>query len=251
MTGRHPLWRSCVAELLGTGMLTLAVVGSGIAASQLSKDHGIQLAINASATGLTLYVIIVVVAPVSGAHLNPVVSLVDVALGSRPWKHLAGYLPAQLIGGALGVILANTIFGKAPVSLGTADRLTVAHLAAEVVATAGLVLVIFTLARGPQHRTVPVAVAAYITAAYFFTSSTSFANPAVTLGRILTDTFTGITPASALAFLPAQLIGAAVGAACAVMLFPSRRVVNDGSRAGFDRHERGVQLPRHTGSPIA
>jgi arsenate reductase len=224
MTRRHPFWRSCLAELLGTGSLTLAIAGSGIAAVQLSKDAGIQLAINAATTGLALYVIIVVLAPVSGAHLNPVVSLIDVALGGRPWRHLAGYLPAQLVGGVLGVILANTIFGEAPVSIGAADRLSTAHLAAEIVATAGLVLVIFALARGPQHRAVPIAVAAYIAAAYFFTSSTSFANPAVTVGRIFTNSFTGITPASALAFLPAQLVGAVIGGLLAVLLFPPRPV---------------------------
>ncbi|MGN6205647.1 aquaporin [Humibacter sp.] len=223
MTRRHPLWRACVAELLGTGMLTLAVVGSGIAAASLSTDPGIRLGINAAATGLALYVIIVVLAPISGAHLNPVVSLVDVTLGGRPWKHLAGYLPAQFIGGVLGVLLANTIFGHAPVAISTTNRLTPGHLGGEIVATAGLVLVIFALARGPAHRAVAVAVAAYIAAAYFFTSSTSFANPAVALGRIFTDSFAGINPTTAAVFLPAQLIGAAIGAALAVLLFPGRR----------------------------
>ncbi|MHA7987597.1 aquaporin [Rathayibacter sp. CAU 1779] len=230
MTTRHPLWRACVAELLGTGMLTLAVVGSGIAATSLSTDAGIQLAINAAATGLALYVIIRVFAPVSGAHLNPVVSLVDVLLGRRPWKHLAGYLPAQVVGGVLGTVLANTIFGQTPVSIGTADRVSAAHLAAEVVATAGLILVIFTLARGAAHEAVPVAVAAYIASAYFFTSSTSFANPAVTIGRMFTDSFAGIAPISALAFLPAQFIGALIGMAAAVLLFPARQVASTSAR---------------------
>ncbi|MGN6128103.1 MAG: aquaporin, partial [Humibacter sp.] len=222
MTLRHPLWKACIAELIGTGMLTLAVVGSGIAASSLTDDGGIQLAVNAAATGLALFVIILIFGPISGAHLNPVVSLVDAALGARPWKHVAGYLPAQFVGGALGVVLANTIFAHAPVTISTTDRLSVAHLAAEVVATAGLVLVIFALARNGNHRSVAAAVAAYIAAAYFFTSSTSFANPAVTIGRTLTDTFAGIAPASALAFLPAQVIGAVVGTAIVLLLLPSR-----------------------------
>jgi arsenate reductase len=217
------LWRACLAELLGTGMLTLAVVGSGIAAAALSSDAGIRLAVNAGVTGLALYVIIVVLGPVSGAHLNPLVSLVDVALGGRPVKHLAGYLPAQFIGGAVGVMLANTIFGRASVTISSTDRLSLAHLAAEVVATAGLVLVIFALARNGHHLRVPVAVAAYIAAAYFFTSSTSFANPAVTLGRIFTDSFAGIAPDGALAFLPAQLVGAALGTALVLLLFPAPR----------------------------
>lgn len=214
-------------------MLTLAVVGSGIAAADLSTDDGIRLAINAAATGLALYVIIVVFGPVSGAHLNPVVSLVDVALGGRPWKHLAGYLPAQFVGGVVGVILANTIFGRAPVSISGDDRLSGAHVAAEVVATAGLVLVIFALARGGGHRATPVAVAAYIAGAYFFTSSTSFANPAVTLGRVFTDSFAGIAPTSAVVFVPAQLIGAALGAVIAVLLFPRPSASHSNAAPGY------------------
>lgn len=225
MSTRHPLWRSCIAEMLGTGMLTLAVVGSGIAATSLATDAGIRLAINAATTSLALYVIILVLGPVSGAHLNPVVSLVDAALGSRPWKHLAGYLPAQFVGGVLGVVLANTMFGRTPVSLSSEVRLSAPHLLAEIVATAGLVLVIFALTRGPAHKAVPVAVAAYIGAAYFFTSSASFANPAVTIGRIFTDSFAGIAPVSAFAFLPAQLLGALLGAGAVLLLFPARAAV--------------------------
>lgn len=224
MTLRHPLWRACAAELLGTGMLTLAVVGSGISAAQLTQDAGLRLALNAAATGLALYVIIVVLTPVSGAHLNPVVSVVDAALGRRPWKHLAGYLPAQFVGGVLGVMVANAIFGRPPVTISGDDRLDPWHVGAEVVATAGLILVIFALARGGDHRATPAAVAAYIAAAYFFTSSTSFANPAVTVGRIFTDTFAGIAPVAAAAFVPAQMAGAALGAVLAVLMFPARRV---------------------------
>ncbi|NNC13991.1 aquaporin family protein [Planctomonas sp. JC2975] len=240
MTRRHRLWRACVAEFLGTGMLTLAVVGSGIAATSLSADAGVQLAINAAATGLALYVIITVFAPVSGAHLNTVVSLVDAVFGGRPWRHLAGYLPAQFVGGILGVVLANTIFGRSPVSISTADRYSSAHLAAEIVATAGLVLVIFTLSRGAAHKNVSVAVAAYIAAAYFFTSSTSFANPAVTIGRIFTDSFAGISPISALAFLPAQVVGALIGIAATVLLSPSRQVASTSRADQTLEDERAV-----------
>lgn len=204
-------------------MLTLAVVGSGIAATPLTTDGSLQLAINAGATGLALYVIILIFGPVSGAHLNPVVTLVDAAFGRRPWRHLGVYLPTQFAGGALGVILANTIFTQTPVAVSSTDRLTLAHLAAEVVATAGLVLVIFALAHNGNHRHVAAAVGAYIAAAYFFTSSTSFANPAVTIARMLTDTFAGIAPASAVAFLPAQLVGAAIGAPLVMLLMPKER----------------------------
>ncbi|MGA0568598.1 MIP/aquaporin family protein [Rathayibacter sp. KR2-224] len=246
MTKRHPLWRACLAELLGTGMLTLAVVGSGIAAARLSSDAGIQLGINAAATGLALFVIITVFGPASGAHLNPVVSLVDAALGGRPWKHLAGYVPAQFVGAMAGVVVANAIFGRSPVSISSTDRLSAAHLAGEVAATAGLVLVIFALARNGNHRVTPVAVASYIAAAYFFTSSTSFANPAVTVGRIFSDTFAGIAPASAVAFVPAQLVGCLIGGAAAVLLFPARAAITP-SPLLHSSPARGTFARRRTG----
>lgn len=221
MPAPHSWWRAGAGELIGTAMLTLTIVGSGIAATHLTSDAGLRLAINAGATGLALSVTILVFGPVSGAHLNPVVTLIDAVLGRRPWRHIGVYLPAQFAGGALGVILANTIFAHAPVSISSTNRLTLAHLAAEIIATAGLVLVIFALARNGNHRSVAVAVGAYIAAAYFFTSSTSFANPAVTIARMLTDSFAGIAPASALAFLAPQLAGAVLGGLLAALLIPA------------------------------
>ena len=203
--------RSILAELLGSALLTAIVVGSGIAASQLSDDVGIRLLINAIATAFGLFVLIAVFAPISGAHLNPVVTLVDVAERHRPAATLLGYLPAQFVGCIAGAVLANLMFGRAAVSWSTTERATPAHLLGEVVATAGLVLVIFLLARTGHEAVTPVAVAAYIGSAYFFTSSTSFANPAITVGRLFSDSFAGIAPGSAPWFVGAQLVGGAVG----------------------------------------
>lgn len=219
-----PLPRRLVAELLGTLLLVAVVVGSGIAASRLSSgDHGFQLLENALATALGLFALIAVLAPVSGAHLNPVVSLVDAVLGGRPWSDITVYLPAQVIGGVIGAVLANLMFGLPTASISNADRLTPGHLLAEVVATAGLIAVIFLLARTGRGDWTPAAVAAWIGSAYFFTSSTSFANPAVTIGRIFTDTFAGIAPVSALGYIAAQFVGAALGLGIVLALTGSRR----------------------------
>jgi arsenate reductase len=196
------------------------VVGSGIAAANLSGDVGIQLLINAIATAFGLFVLITVLGPLSGAHLNPVVSLVDSALGLRSWRDALVYVPAQVIGCALGAMLANLMFGLPAVSISTTDRVAPDHVLAEVVATAGLVLAIFTLARLDRAALIPAVVAAYIGAAYFFTSSTSFANPAITIGRMLSDTFAGIAPASAPWFVAAQLVGGAVGYLAVRLLVP-------------------------------
>lgn len=214
-----PLHRRLVAELLGTLVLVAIVVGSGIAASRLSPDdRGLQLLENALATALGLFVLIAVLAPISGAHLNPVVSIVDAALGRRRWVDVLAYVPAQLIGGALGAVLANLMFGLPAITISTSDRLSVGRTLGEVVATAGLVSVIFVLARTDRGSWTPAVVAAWIGSAYFFTSSTSFANPAVTLGRVLSDTFAGIAPASALVYVAAQLVGAAVGLWVVILL---------------------------------
>ncbi len=222
--GRPVLWRRALAEFLGTGLLVTVVVGSGIAAQRLSADVGLQLLENAFATALGLGVLILLFAPLSGAHFNPVVSLVDAVLGRAGTglgrAALAAYLGAQLVGGVLGALLANAMFAV-PTAVSTTDRATTATLLAEVVATAGLVLLIAGLVRTSRSiPTIAIAVGAYIGSAYWFTSSTSFANPAVTLGRVFSDTFAGIAPTSALWFIGAQLVGAALAAGLTLVLFP-------------------------------
>ncbi len=213
--------RAAAGEFLGSAGLAAVVVGSGIAAQNLSPgDVGLQLFENAFATALGLTVLILVFATISGAHFNPVVTLVDIALHRRSWSTAAIYLPVQVIGCIAGAILANVMFAAPAVAWSTTDRSTSPLLLSEVVATAGLILVIFALVRtGRSHLAAP-AVGAYIGAAYFFTSSTSFANPAITIGRMFTDTFAGIAPASALPFIGAQLVGAALGFAAVRLLFP-------------------------------
>jgi arsenate reductase len=206
------LGRRLVAEFVGCLLLAAAVVGSGIAAQTLSPgDVGLQLTENALATAFALFVLIAVLAPISGAHFNPVISLVDAALGRRPWREVPAYAAVQVVGCAAGVVLANLMFGHPAVTISTTARLSGAHWLAEVVATAGLVMVVFVLARLGRERFAPAVVAAYIGAAYLFTSSTSFANPAITIGRILSDTFAGIDPTSAAGFIVAQLVGGVAG----------------------------------------
>lgn len=223
MTARPALARRALAEFLGTGLLVTTVVGSGIAAQRLSADVGLRLLENSTATVFGLAVLILLLGPVSGAHFNPVVSATDALLGRRtgtglPARDLIVYMAAQVLGGIGGSVLANLMF-QVPTAIATTERVTAGTLLGEVVATAGLVLLITGLTRAGQ--TLPViaaAVGAYIGAAYWFTSSTSFANPAVTIGRVFTDTFAGIAPTSVLPFLAAQIVGAAVGAAAAVLL---------------------------------
>jgi glycerol uptake facilitator-like aquaporin len=206
------------------------VVGSGIMATELSDDVGLQLLENSLATTLGLAVLIAVLGPVSGAHLNPVVTLVDWFTGrgtsgdpaARERLAVVGaYVPAQIAGGITGAVLANAMFGV-PTGIATTDRATAPHLLAEVVATAGLVLVILGLLRSGRESWVPAAVGSYIGAAYWFTSSTSFANPAVTVGRVFSDTFAGIAPGSVLPFVAAQLVGGALAVGLAGVLFPRR-----------------------------
>lgn len=212
--------RRLAAEFLGSALLTALVVGSGIAAQRLSPtDTGLQLLENAFATALGLPVLILIFASVSGAHFNPAVSLADAALGHRSWRDLVGYVPAQIAGCLGGAVLANAMFGVST-SFSSTERATPEHLLAEVVATAGLVLVIFALARREWTAVIPWAVGAYIGAAYFFTSSSSFANPAITIGRMVTDTFAGIAPASAPWFIAAQLVGALLAVALVRWMFP-------------------------------
>jgi glycerol uptake facilitator-like aquaporin len=224
-----PLWRRAIAEFLGTGLLVTVVVGSGIAAQRLSPDDvGLQLLENSLATALGLAVLILLFAPVSGSHFNPVVTLVDAALrpSAARGTAIAGYLVAQVAGAIGGSVLANAMFGVTT-ALSTTDRADGGRLLAEVVATAGLVLLIFGLVRTDRAPLVAPAVGAFIGAAYWFTSSTSFANPAVTVGRIFTDTFAGIAPGSALWFVGAQLVGGAVGFALVLALFPASKAAAD------------------------
>ena len=211
-----------VVELIGAAGLAAAVVGSGIAATGLSDDVGVQLLINAIATAFALFVLITVLGPLSGAHLNPVVSIVDAALGARPWREVAVYVVAQIVGCILGTMLANLMFELPMAAFSTTDRVTVGHLLAEVVATAGLVFVVFALVRTGRAALAAPAVAAYIGGAYFFTSSTSFANPAITIGRMFTDTFAGIAPTSVLPFIGAQLVGAALAYLAVRLLISSK-----------------------------
>ena len=227
-----PLWRRATAEFLGTGLLVTIVVGSGIAAQNLSTDTGLQLLENSLTTAIGLGVLILLLAPISEAHFNPVVSLVDFTLGRRGRTGLTGgalaaYLAAQISGAIAGAVLATAMFAT-PTTLSTTDRATPATVLGEVVATAGLVLLIVGLTRTGRNITViAAAVGSYIGAAYWFTSSTSFANPAVTIGRVFTDTFAGINPTSALPFIAAQLLGGGVGTALAIALFPNTSQVPD------------------------
>ncbi len=216
--------RRVVGELLGSALLAALVIGSGIAAATLSPhDTGLELLENALATAFGLFAIILIFAPVSGAHFNPVVSIVDAALGHRPWRDVAIYVPAQIVGCIIGAILANLMFGLPAVTISTTDRLNPAHFLAEIIATAGLILVIFSLARTGRSAWAAPAVGAYIGAAYFFTSSASFANPAITIGRIFSDTFAGIAPGSVLGYISAQLLGALLAYGLVRLLFPTQR----------------------------
>src|SRR3954447_22111174 len=209
--------RRLLAEFLGSAFLAALVIGSGIAAQQLSGDVGLQLLENAAATGAGLFAIILMFGPVSGAHFNPVVSLVDAAFGRRD---VLAYIPAQVAGCIMGAVVANGMFALSAISISTHHRASPAHLFAEVIATLGLILVIFALARSGRAATAPAAVGAYIGAAYWFTSSTSFANPAITVGRMFSDTFAGIAPASAPGFIAAQLVGALAALGLIRALYP-------------------------------
>ena len=204
----HPLPRRLLAEYLGSAFLAALVIGSGIAAQQLSDDTGLRLLENAAATAAGLFAIILMFAPVSGGHFNPVVSLVDAAFGGLPRRDALAYIPVQIAGCVTGAVAANAMFALTAVSISTQHRASPSHVFAEVIATFGLVLLIFALVRSGRAASAAAAVGAYIGAAYWFTSSTSFANPAISVGRMFSDTFAGIAPASAPAFVAAQLAGA-------------------------------------------
>lgn len=213
--------RKVTAELLGTAFLVAAVVGSGIAAQRLSPGHtGLQLLENSLATGAVLVALILALQPVS-ASFNPVVTLVERLLGRVDTSTAGLLVAAQLVGGAIGAVVANLMFGLPPVSIAGHVRGGAGQLLGEVVATLGLVLVVFGALRSPRIETVAFAVGGYIAAAYWFTSSTSFANPAITLARTLSETFAGIAPASAAAFVLMQLVGGAIGAGLVLLLHPA------------------------------
>jgi len=216
------LARRAVAEAIGTALLVMAVIGSGIAASRLSPgDIGLQLFENAAATAGALIAIILALGPVSGAHLNPVVTLADRVFGGVTNVEAGVYCVAQVIGGVFGAVVANLMFSLPAVELSTHTRSSGGLWVSEVAATFGLLLVIFGVVRSGRAAAAPFAVGAYIGGAYFFTSSTSFANPAVTLARALSDTFAGIDPGSVPAFIVAQLLGALLAVGLARFLYPT------------------------------
>ena len=222
---RPPLWRRLCAEFLGTGLLVAVVVGSGIAAQRLSpRDIGLQLLENSITTALGLTVLILMFGSVSGAHFNPVVTATDWMLGRRAQTGLSlpdvgAYVVAQCLGGVTGAVLANAMF-DVPTAISTTNRATGGHLLSEVVATAGLIMLIFALARTGRGALAARAVGAYIGAAYWFTSSTSFANPAVTVARMFSDSFAGIAPGSVPGYVGAQVIGTAIAIGLLIVLFP-------------------------------
>src|ERR1700722_19858019 len=216
-----PLPRRVFAELLGSAFLAALGIGSGIAAQTLSPgDVGLQLFENAAATAAGLFTIILMFGPVSGGHFNPVVSLADAIFGGLPWRDALAYVPAQVAGCILGALTANGMFSLAAISISTHHRASTAHLFSEVIATAGLLLVIFSLARTRRANAAPAAVGAYIGAAYFFTSSASFANPAISAGRMFSNTFAGIAPVSVPGFVVAQLVGGACALLAIAILYP-------------------------------
>jgi arsenate reductase (thioredoxin) len=215
------LRRRLLAEFLGSALLAAAVVGSGIAAKTFSPGNvGLELFENAVATGAALFAILLVTGPVSGGHLNPIISTIDATLGGISWRDVVAYVPVQIGGCCAGAVLANLMFSRAAVSLSTKHRASGGHVIGEVIATAGLVLVVFALAKNRRTERTPAAVACYIGAGYFFTSSTSFANPAIAVGRMLSDTFAGIAPSSVALFILAEVAGGFVGLALITLLYP-------------------------------
>lgn len=232
--------RRLTAELVGTAFLLAAVVGSGIMAERLSDDVGVQLLANSFATAGVLVALILAFGPVSGAHLNPAVTLADRALGGIDTPTALGYVAAQVVGGIVGVVSANAMFGLDLVEWSTKDRSGGSLAFAEGVATLGLLLVVFGVVRSGRSGAAAFAVAGYIGGAYWFTSSTSFANPAVTVARTLSDTFAGIEPASVPGFVLAQLVAVGVAVVLVGVLHPDIEEVAD-----------QVVVPRDADDPVA
>jgi len=218
---RPSLWRRVLAEYCGTAFLVAVVVGSGIAAERLSPtDVGLQLFENAAATAAGLMALILAFGPVSGAHFNPVVSIADTVFGGLDRRELPAYVGAQITGAITGTVVANLMFELDAVSWSHKARSSSGLWLGEAIATLGLLMVIFGVVRSGRASAAPFAVGAYIGAAYFFTSSTSFANPAVTVGRAFTDTFAGIAPSSVAAFIGFELIGCAIALLLIKALYP-------------------------------
>jgi glycerol uptake facilitator-like aquaporin len=219
------LIRRLSGELVGTFFLLAAVVGSGIMAEQLSDDVGLQLLQNALATAGALIALILAFAAVSGAHFNPAVTLTDLALGGIDRTTAALYVAVQTVGGILGVIAANVMFDLPAVDWSTKDRSAGYLVFADGIATLGLLLVIFLVVRAGNAQTIAFAVGGYIAGAYYFTSSTSFANPAVTVSRMFSDTFAGIEPASVPMFIVAQLVAVGVAIGLIQLMTPDEQAV--------------------------
>ena len=219
--------RAALGELFGTATLLLVVIGSGIMATNISSDVGVQLTINSAATGLMLYILITLLGPVSGAHFNPVVTAIQLFKKAISPSLAAAYLVAQLIGAVIGVALANFIFNLPIIEISQKDRTGAELFVSEILATAGLVFIIFSAIAQKAEAKIPVLVGAYISAAYFFTSSTSFANPVVTVARTLSDTFAGIEPASVLPFIAAQILGALLGLALTKFINSPKEIRNE------------------------
>jgi arsenate reductase len=216
------LARQALAEFLGSAGLVAVVIGSGIAAQRLSpSDTGLQLLENALVTGAGLVALILAFGPVSGGHFNPVVTLADRVFGGATTRQVAAYLPAQLAGGVVGAIAANLMFSLPAISVSDHERSSGGLWLSEVLATFGLVVLIFGLTRAGRGAVAPFAVGAYIAAAYWWSSSTSFANPMIDIARTLSDTFAGIAPASVAVFVVMQLLGGAVGVGAVAVLYPN------------------------------
>jgi glycerol uptake facilitator-like aquaporin len=216
-------YKAVFAEFLGTALLVTAIVGSGIMGSNLSGDLLVALIANALSTALALGLLILTLGPVSGAHFNPVVSMA-LAIDQRfKAPRVAPYLAAQFAGAISGAILANVMFGSVAIQVSSKGMASEGTAIGEVVATAGLVFIILNLIQSKRADLIPIAVPAWIGSAYFFTSSTSFANPAVTVGRIFTDSFAGIGPQSVPSFVIAQLLGAALGIVLAKVFAKSKK----------------------------
>ncbi len=215
-----------MAEFLGTATLLLVVIGSGVMATNISQDIGVQLTINSAATGLILFILITLLGPISGAHFNPLVTVIQLIKKNLSASTAAGYVAVQLAGAVCGVALANFIFDLPAIEISQNLRGGAGLFVSEIVATAGLIFIIFTAIAQKISANIPALVGAYISSAYFFTSSTSFANPAVTIARTLSDSFAGIAPSSVLPFITAQIIGAALGLAVATFLNPQNERID-------------------------
>jgi glycerol uptake facilitator-like aquaporin len=216
-----PLTRRLFAEFLGSAFLAALVIGSGIAAVQLSPNAvGLELFENAAATAVGLFAIILMFGPVSGGHFNPVVSLADATFGGLSWRDAGAYVPVQVAGCSFGAVVANAMFSLSAISISTHHRASPAHMLGEIVATLGLILLIFALVRSNRGSMAPAAVGAYIGAAYWFTSSASFANPAISVGRMFSNTFAGIAPASVPAYALMQLVGGGLAVVVIRVLYP-------------------------------